>query len=147
VVNALESAGRTGYEPKRRLLGRVVINAALDAATIDHSQLIALALRDLEAPHVRALERIRIAVDTVELDPLLSPPAPLGEEEVRAELGRWQSEAAIEAGSRELEPVIAALIRTGVAISATVLDAGLSVNSVTKFGRELLDELRSVSGD
>jgi hypothetical protein len=43
--------------------------------------------------------------------------------------------------------VIAALIRTGVAISATVLDAGLSVNSVTKFGRELLDELRSVSGD
>jgi hypothetical protein len=63
VVNTLDSAARTGYEAKRRLLAKVVINAALDDARVDESSLMAQA-RDLDAPHVRALVRIRLAFDS-----------------------------------------------------------------------------------
>jgi len=69
-VNAMEAAARTGYESRRRLLGRVVINVATDDARIEHSQLVCLAVRDLDAPHVRALERIREAHDSTEVTPL-----------------------------------------------------------------------------
>jgi len=58
-VNRLELVARTRYEAKRRLLSKVVINAAIDDALIDEGVLIQLALRDLDAPHIRTLARLR----------------------------------------------------------------------------------------
>jgi hypothetical protein len=69
VALALESAGRTGYEPKRSLLGRVIVNAAADDAQIDPSSVVAHVLRDIDAPHIRALERVRLAQDTMTFTP------------------------------------------------------------------------------
>ena len=43
-----------------------MINAALDDPPIDPSLMIELALRDLDAPHLRALERIRVVYDAVD---------------------------------------------------------------------------------
>jgi hypothetical protein len=145
VVNALERASRTGYEPKRRLLGRVVINAALDDAMVDRSQLVEIALRDLDAPRVRALERIRSEYDAVH-DP--------GEDE-KLDEGRGspatqimlnrRADVAIEASRREPAAVVAVLIRTGVAEPAMMGGGGIGVARVTKFGRDLLSELRDAA--
>jgi hypothetical protein len=145
VVNALESAGRTGYEPKRRLLGRVVINAALDDAMIDRSQLVEMVLRDLDAPHIRALERIRAAYDVVhdadedrKLDADRASPA------VQIMLNR-RADVAIEASRREPDAVVTVLIRTGVVEPAMMGGGGIGVARVTKFGRDLLGELRNAA--
>jgi len=57
VIEALTAAGRTGLEAKRRTLSKLVTAAILDDARVDEAQLLILALRDLEGPHIRALTR------------------------------------------------------------------------------------------
>lgn len=128
-VNALDSAARTGYEPKRRLLARVVINAALDDSVIDESWLIEQALRDLDAPHLRALERIRLAVDS------LPPDSP----------NRARSKAAVTAGALEPESVRAVLVRTGVAAAPMFPGGGIGIAYVSQFGRDILESLHRLA--
>src|ERR1035437_3339594 len=57
VIEALSAAGRTGLETKRRALSKLVTAAILDDSRVDEAQLLILALRDLEGPHIRALTR------------------------------------------------------------------------------------------
>lgn len=127
-INALDSAARTGYEPKRRLLAQVVINAALDDAVIDESWLVEQALRDLDAPHLRALERIRLAVDQF-------PP----------DSTKDRADAAIAAGALEPESVRAVLVRTGVAAAPVFPGGGIGIAYVSQFGRAILADLHRLA--
>lgn len=96
------------------------------------------ALRDLDGPHVRALERIRRAEDAAAADEDVGPDEKAGRHE-------RISDAVHEAGQREPIPVIAVLIRTGVALQATLFDGGLAVYRVSAFGRALLEDLHNAS--
>jgi hypothetical protein len=63
-IEGVEIAVRSGLKAKRRLLARVVAKAVLDDAEIEPAQLLVQAFRDLDAPHLRALVRIRNAEKT-----------------------------------------------------------------------------------
>lgn len=140
LINALDSAARSGLEAKRRLLSKVVINAALDDARVDEGVLIEQAIRELEAPHLRAMARIDAAWKgrrVEEQDRLRYP----GQTDDQL-LPSLQGEAAYEAGLREPDPVIATLVRAGVAAPATLIGGGIGVHKITTFGRSLLAELQ-----
>ncbi|WP_353950000.1 hypothetical protein V6K52_10110 [Knoellia sp. S7-12] len=78
-VQGIEAATRTGYEAKRRLLSRVVTAAVLDDARIDEGLLVVMALRDLDAPHLRTLAVMRRAVAEAEREDALLPPEVKGD--------------------------------------------------------------------
>lgn len=59
---ALEAAARSGFEAKRRLLGRTVSQALLDDAGVDPATLMVHALAQLEPVHVRALTLLERAI-------------------------------------------------------------------------------------
>lgn len=126
-VDAVEAATRTGVEGKRILLARVLAAAVLDDARVEEAQLITQALRELDAPHIRALERIRLAADTLDDLP---------------ERERKEAQAVLSAGRAEPVPVVAVLVRTGVVEPATLFGGGHAVHDITDFGRNLLDALR-----
>lgn len=128
VVEALSAAARTGFEAKRRALGKIVTTAILDDARIDESQLLVIALHDLEGPHVRALTRAARAqgVDVTDWD------------ESRNQ-ERVQVVTAVDAVLTE-EPtaVIATLLRTGAITQDGLTYATLRANRVTDFGIAIL---------
>jgi hypothetical protein len=97
-MRGVESAVNTGLVAKRRPLARVIAAAVLDDAKVDESHLYTEALRDLDAPRLRGLERFRRAVDA---------PIPFGATPFGLEPGLrdvWDGEPF---------PVRATLIRTG----------------------------------
>jgi hypothetical protein len=124
-VAGIETATRTGNEAKRRLLAKVIANAILDDAKVEESQLIAQALRDIDTPHIRALERFHRA----EKD---SPSGRATDNE----------EAMTRINANEPTPVLAVLIHTGVAVPATLVGGGVAIYAISDFGRALLDHLR-----
>lgn len=146
-VQGLETAMRTGHEGKRRLLGRLISAAVLDDAKVDEGLLFVLALRNLDGPHIRALEAMRRAVEKVDAEGL-----------GRDERGYGPSSAERSANS------IAAQVRNDLAGTPRAVSAGLvreglirsrgtwdSVgrdgdkwenHELTAFGRALLDHLR-----
>ena len=95
----------TGLVAKRRLLARAIAAAVLDDAKVDESHLYTEALRDLDAPHLRALERFRRAVDAL----IPFGATPFGLEPALREV--WDGEPF---------SVRAALIRTGCSAAAIV---------------------------
>jgi hypothetical protein len=117
-VAAVDSALRTGLERKRRYLARVVANAVLDDAKVDESELIVQALRDLDGPHLRALERLRQAEDSAHTD-------------------NEKSAAVQEAAKEEPAPIRAVLSATG---AVTPAPFG-GIFRVSPFGRTLLTDL------
>lgn len=138
-VSGLNAALFTGLEAKRRLLAQVVSAAILDDARVDESALIAQALRDLEAPHFRALERIRRQQDTPPPDRSGEPP-PEG----------WPSnhQSVIDLVKQENDAVMAALLRTGTltqVVGELILGIGgeVVVTGLSDFGRALLDDIRA----
>ena len=141
-VNAMESAARTGYEAKRRLLARVVINAARDDALVDEGVLIQQALRELEGPHIRAAERLRSVYDSCQMTPEYSEMYP--DQDPDLLLYSKRSEDTYEASRQEPAPVVAALVRTGMAAPPTIVGGGVGVAYITEFGRAVLDDLRDL---
>lgn len=137
-LEGLDIATRTGVDAKRRLLASVIAQAVTDDAKIEEAQLITMALRDLDAPHVRAMVRIR-AVEESTLANTTPPPPRIGSRTV----DDYVHEAVLEAGKREPTPVIAALIRTGVAHQATLIGGGTGIIQLSEFGLRLLDDLAS----
>ncbi len=135
-VDGVEAAMRTGLQAKRSLLAKVVAAAVVDDAQIEHGQLIVQALRDLDAPQVRALARIRNAEREAE---------EIHSQETEGDRNSRISNAAREAGSREPTPVISTLVRTGVVLPATLVGGGLAVHRVSDFGRSVLNELEEAS--
>ncbi len=124
---AVEAGARTGLEDKRRLLGRVVSEAVLDDAKVDEAQLLVQVLGELDAPHLRGLETVRRASDVAY--------QPDGYEVV--------SKAVEQAVAVLPEPLQAALVRTGTLYVGTGMMAGTP--RITKFGRDLLDDLRAAA--
>lgn len=129
-LRALEAGSDSYDEAKRRLLGRVVGRAVLDDARIDESEMIVFALREMDAPHARALEELR----RVEDSSARTPEEPYEPERVSEELA--------ETSRRYPVPIVATLIRVGVVIPATVVGGGVAVFAVSDFGRALLQQLR-----
>lgn len=142
-VEAVEAGARTGMEDRRRLLGRVVAAAVLDDAKVEDGQLLVQAVRELDAPHVRALEAIRRAYDG---DVMRDPAQPVPDDAEEHERKLRQSAAQAATGGMP-DPVHAALVRTGTVRTAATYDGGLAITNVSPFGRTLLDDLhRAVAG-
>jgi hypothetical protein len=141
-VNAMESAARTGYEAKRRLLARVVINAARDDALVDESVLIQQALHELEGPHIRAAERLRSVYESCQMTPEYLAKYP-GQDPNQL-LHSKRRDACFQASRYEPAPVVATLVRTGMAAPPTLVGGGVGVAYITDFGRAVLDYLRDV---
>ncbi len=133
-VTAAETASLTGLAAKRRLLAKVIAQATVHEAKVDTAQLVVLALRDLDAPHIRALVHIRDAQDAADAEEAPYP----GKRDENAE------NAVKEATRDQPLPVKTALLHTGVAIGSSGLSfspGGTSVGRLSDFGRELLNDL------
>lgn len=131
-VQGIEAAARTGYEAKRRALAKVVTAAVLDDAKVDESALCVAALRDLDAPHLRALERITRAEDSVARQDGVTR---VNDAEVT------KAVRAVMEG--EHDAVHTALIRAGVAFPVGRSWGGPeAVGMVSDFGRTLLAYIR-----
>ncbi|MDQ0375975.1 hypothetical protein [Cellulomonas humilata] len=120
---------RTGVTAKRRLLAKVISQAVLDDALVEQTQLVVDALEHLDAPHLRALERFRRFIDSIE-------PQTMQVKTRAREL--WHGEPV---------PIRAALVRTGCSTAPITPIGGLSMPSYTQgmlsdFGRQLLDWVR-----
>lgn len=123
-ANGVEVATRTGLEDKRRLLAKVVSAAILDDAALDGAQLRVEALRDLDAPQIRALERLQRLLN-----------------EHKEENDAYHA-AVQQVWDSEPHPVRAALTRNGVAFTPSAPDThGFGI---TNFGQSLLWELHNV---
>lgn len=148
VADVLDTAARTAFEAKRRLLARVLVNAAHDHAQVDDAILMASALHDLDAPHIRALARIRAAHDGHELSAVQLRQLEAAALERRETFEKdYRIEAAFEISKRELAPIIAALIRTGTMTTGVIADETVGAGYITTFGRELLNDLRSLADE
>ncbi|OBK30139.1 hypothetical protein A5659_03605 [Mycobacterium sp. 1165196.3] len=127
IGNALDAAARTGFEAKRRLLGRAVANALLDEAAVDLGVLKVAALSQLEPVHVRALVALELAVERCE------------------DNSRGPVE---EFNKAQPVPIHATLQNTGVVMPATgYFGTGIGAYDLSPFGRELLAELRAVADE
>lgn len=128
IGNALDAAARTGFEAKRRLLGRAVANALLgDDAAVDTGVLKVAAMTQLEPVHVRALIALERAVKRCE-------------DKDRTPVDEFNKAQPV--------PVHAALQNTGVVMPATgYLGSGIGAYDLSPFGRELLAELRAVADE
>jgi hypothetical protein len=128
---AIDVATRTGLEQKRRALARIVAAAVLDDARVDAATLFVLALRDLDAPHLRALERMRRAEDSVERQDGVTR---LNDAEV--------TKAVRQVSEVEPDAVNSALVRAGVAHIVGSSWGGQPVpGMISDFGRDLLHYL------
>jgi hypothetical protein len=133
---ALQAIAATGVESKRKFLVRGVANAATSTEPIDMEQLQTAALTELDAPHLRALARLVHAEEMDEAEGTTDKP----------------DSNLNQAVLKEPVPVLAALIRTGVAYpAAMVTEDGLGrapsprelgISGVSDFGRRLLEDLR-----
>jgi len=128
VIEALSAAARTGLEAKRRALSKIVSAAILDDARVDETQLLVMALRDLEGPHVRALTRAVRAqgVDVTGWGESRNPERVLAVNAVDAVL------------TAEPTAVIATLLRTGAITQDGMTYATIRANRVTDFGIAIL---------
>lgn len=134
-VQGLDAATRTGYEAKRRLLARLISAAVLDDAKVDESLLFVLALRDLDGPHLRALERLRRAQDE----------AGAKTYEHYQDRASGMQKAVSGAAAEEHEAVLAALVKWDVArVMGMTYGGALIPGEVSPFGLALLDHLREV---
>ncbi|NYI66080.1 hypothetical protein [Spelaeicoccus albus] len=136
-IAGVNAAVDTGLKAKRRHLAKVISAAILDDARVDESALIVQTLRELDAPHFRALERIRREQDTEPED--RSGDAPPG--------GRPSPhQHVVDTVEQESEPVISALVRAGTLRQVTGglvfgIGGNLVVTGLTEFGRTLLDNV------
>lgn len=140
-VNGFETAMRTGVAAKQRLLAEVIANAVSDDAKVDSSQLYVMALRDLEAPHIRALARLARIVRE------LQPKMP-NEFTEKPRFVERANEQIREVWDTEPAPIQAALVRTGcVQLYRGGLQSSYKIDQyITEFGIELLDDIERHSG-
>lgn len=133
LLDGVEAASRTGLHAKRRLLARVITEAVLDDAKVDESLLYVQTLRELDAIHLRALERlVRVEDRLIAMD----------SEQQRI---HWYDPHSTF--DSEPTPVQGALVRTGcVRQPSNMISAGVSRASM-EFGRDLLGHIREFDID
>ena len=125
LLNALEAGERTSMAEKRRVLGQAVGRAARNPGLISENELQVRALQDLDVPHVEAMSVIA--------------EAPGRHPELRADLAISKELAAYP------EPVIAALVRNGIVEAEPSYADPNAIGGLSRFGRQLLADLRSQS--
>lgn len=130
---ALIEAGQSAMPAKRRVLGKVVANALVDEAEVDWASLVMTVLAQIDAPHVRAMARIRDAVGKADAAGGLPPRAEGAEAELNPRIRA--------AGRAEPEPIIAALTALGLIEATSTYGGEPIVVGMTPFGDRLLDEL------
>lgn len=119
---------------------------------MDERALLVLALRDLEAPSIRALQRICVAEDeaATEVSSALAiePPELQDGDTPERYHERHVALRVLSVVRREPAPVLAALMRTGVLEQAEEAYASRSrARKISAFGRQLLNDLRGVGID
>ena len=133
-AQGIDAAARTGYEAKRRLLGRLISAAVLDDAKVDESLLFVLALKDLDGPHIRALESLRRVSKEIEQSHGGSD-----QERFHAMRARYPNVPPV---------VVNSLVREGMLVHTEIRgyekSHELGVHVLTTFGARLLDHLREV---
>lgn len=153
-VQASEAAMTSTVQAKAQALGKVLADAATatDEDTFDHMELLALALMDLESPHLRGLQRLanfptddQLYSEHAEATGLVRDDGPtavtldnlMSQDERRKQ--RLQVQSLLP------PPVVAALVRHGLVTQ----DAGfgLYITGVSDFGRDLLSYVASVAAD
>ena len=140
-IDGFETAMRTSVAAKRRLLAEVIANAVSDDAKVDSSQLYVMALRDLEAPHIRALARLAAIVRE------LRPQMP-SDVTKKSHFVNIANEKVRLVWNGEPSPIQAALVRTGcVQLQRGFLESGYEITQyITEFGFELLDHIERHGG-
>lgn len=137
---ATNVAMTSDMDAKRRYLAQVVAHAMNgDEFAVGDALLIVTALAELDAPHIAALLRVRAADDANRIDPGNS------------------DEILNEALEKEVEPILAALVRSGVVlVGSQPVSMGLlsvprarsfSISGVNNFGRKILADLQAVEAD
>jgi hypothetical protein len=137
----MEAAQRTAAEQKVHALAHALSSAVRqrDDATIDEAQMLISTIRELEAPHIRALflvERYASSFDPADDRSLR-----------RAASGRLDMEAVLADDFGGLAaPILAALVRHGLVHvnepTARSTTAIMLSHSVTTYGRRVLDLVR-----
>lgn len=135
LVAAAQAAAVTADQGKRRLLGRLINQAVLDDAETDNAELMVGILRQIDGPHVRALEAIRRAELAAEEAGEVEPVAEGAERPIVPRIE--------EAGRRQPHPVRRLLDSLGLVDSAATYGGGPLITGTSQFGRELLDDLRA----
>jgi hypothetical protein len=133
----LEAAARTTLEDKLRALGRVLANALNGIDTIDDALILADALRDVEAPHIRALALID---NWGKPNPPQTPPMQV----TRSGMPIGQLRGQLRGKDGALEAVTATLERHGL-IRDIAIGQGTGFGDVrylvTQVGTSLLEQL------
>jgi hypothetical protein len=106
----------------------VVSAAILNDAALDAAQLRVEALRDLDVPQIRALERLQRL---------------LNEYKEEKEESAYCDEAVQQVWASEPQSIRAALARTGVAFTSRVAHV-YAIEGINEFGQSLLWELHNV---
>jgi len=138
-MDGMDVAARTSIDAKRRRLAQVITQAVLDDARVDEALLTVQVLRELDAPHLRALATIvRIEDEVIATYP---------NREATLDWTRWDD--AVKQFKQEPFPVQAALARTGCVETPpnTFVLGGPVMKVATRFGRELLAHLREFASD
>jgi hypothetical protein len=117
-LDVMEAASRQASASHRRVLGLVVAMAASGAIPFDEAQLAASTIASMTEAHAAALSHL---ASVAEPD--------YQKEGLATEARRWP------------EPVLAGLIRLGLATPATFVGGGLGVFSITDHGRRVLEML------
>jgi hypothetical protein len=148
-VQGLETAMRTGHEGKRRLLARLISAAVLDDAKVDEGLLFVLALRNLDGPHLRALEAMIRAAEKVNAEGLVADERGYGPSASERHANSIAAQVTNDLARTPLS-VCAGLVREGLIrkrVNKDVRDRdrdNWENHEVTSFGRALLEHLREV---
>lgn len=129
MLHAIDSCLRTGSDSKRRLLAEALTDAIRDEQKIDASWVLTEVLREIDVPHVHALQRLRAVDDK-------------GAKSASAEV-KWDGREYVREWNALVQPVRATLVRTGLANETSPL-LGFSsepVARLTSYGKFLLERL------
>ncbi|CUR54216.1 hypothetical protein NOCA2140039 [metagenome] len=134
VGRAMQAAGDSLLQDKRRLLGRLIAEATLDDALIDDNIIWVDILASIDAPHVRCMEAVRRAEQEA---------AASGEQEPVAEASEKPYVRRIQdAANGYPSPIIRTLSNLGLIQGTVNWDESSRVTGMTRHGERLLSYLR-----
>lgn len=134
IVRALQAAADSTLRNKRRLLGQLISESALDDSAIDENLVWIDILERVDGPHVRCMEAIRRAEQEAVNREERGPVAEAAE---KPHVPRIQ-----EAANSYPSPVIRVLSSLGLIQGTVMWDESTRVTGMTLLGERLLDYLR-----
>ena len=136
---AVEAGTSSAMVAKRRMLGRMIAQAALDDALVDEATLYVGILRQIDTPHVRCMEIVYRAEEEADAAGEVHPRADGSEREINQRIR--------DAAATQPPPVTTLLVSLGLMEAATTWDGRPLVVGLTTFGRSFLNDLRSCADE